>query len=233
MTGWWVVVPVKDARRGKSRLAGVLDDDARAALVRSMALDTLTAVRATRSVAGVVLVTPDAELVGAAAGLKVVVVDEPAAGAPAGVEPGLDAAVLAGAAHARTLAPDAPVAVVLGDLPRLGPADLEAALALAARHERAHVPDAEGAGTTLLSAAPGCELRPRFGAGSSGRHTEEGHVRLDVPIASTLRHDVDEETDLSPGSRLRSSAVVLRSTAPSRMPACCSPSSRRGGALLS
>ncbi|MFC8190412.1 2-phospho-L-lactate guanylyltransferase [Cellulomonas sp. NPDC057328] len=196
MTGWWVIVPVKDARHGKSRLAGVLDDDARAALVRSMALDTLAAVRAARSVAGVVLVTPDGELAAAAARLGAVVVDEPAPAARAGVEPGLDAAVLAGAGYTRSLAPDAPVAVVPGDLPRLDPIDLDAALALAAQHERAHVPDAEGTGTTLLTAAPGRELRPRFGAGSSGRHGEEGHVRLDVPEKSTLRHDVDVEPDV-------------------------------------
>lgn len=202
MTGWWVVVPVKDARRGKSRLAGVLDDDARAALVRSMALDTLAAVRAARSVTGVVLVTPDAALAAAATALDVVVLDEPAAGRPDGarvpVEPGLDAAVLAGAAHARARAADAPVAVVLGDLPRLDPADLDAALALAAAHERAHVPDAAGTGTTLLAAGAGHVLRPRFGDGSSHRHAAAGHVRLDVPHASTLRHDVDDAADLAP-----------------------------------
>lgn len=140
--------------------------------------------------------TPDAELAGAAAGLGVVVVDEPAAGARDGVEPGLDAAVLAGTAHARTVAPTAPVAVVLGDLPRLDPADLDAALTLAARHERAHVSDTDGTGTTLLTAAPRCELRPRFGAGSSRRHAEARHVRLDVPQASTLRHDMDGVADL-------------------------------------
>ncbi|WP_136520465.1 2-phospho-L-lactate guanylyltransferase [Cellulomonas telluris] len=195
--GWWVVVPVKDARRGKSRLAGVLDDDTRAALVRSMARDTLRAVRSARSVAGVVLVTPDPDLAAAAATLDVVVVDEPPHRPAADVpEPGLRAAVLAGAAHARTLHPDAPVAVVPGDLPGLDPDDLDAALTLAAEHERAHVPDAEGTGTTLLTAAPGCDLRPRFGPGSSARHADAGHVRLDVPQASTLRHDVDEARHL-------------------------------------
>ncbi|QGQ19716.1 2-phospho-L-lactate guanylyltransferase [Cellulomonas sp. JZ18] len=195
--GWWVVVPVKDAHRGKSRLAGVLDDTARAALVRSMALDTLTAVRAARSVAGVVLVTPDADLAAAADALGVLVVDEPtstpAAGGP---EPGLDAAAVAGAAHVRARTPGAPVAVVPGDLPRLDPADLDVALALAAAHDHAHVPDAAGTGTTLLTATRGHRLRPRFGAGSSGRHADAGHVRLDVPVTSTLRHDVDEARDL-------------------------------------
>lgn len=198
MTAWWVVVPVKDARRGKSRLAGALDDDARAALVRAMALDTLRAVLAARSVAGAVLVTPDAALAAAATALGVVVAGEPvaAAAAPAAAEPGLDAAVLTGCARARALAPDAPVAVVLGDLPRLVPADLDEALARAAAHDRAHVPDAEGTGTTVLTARPGHDPRPRFGPGSSARHARLGHVRLALPLASTLRHDVDDARDL-------------------------------------
>ncbi|TGY85797.1 2-phospho-L-lactate guanylyltransferase, partial [Cellulomonas shaoxiangyii] len=111
-------------------------------------------------------------------------------------EAGLDAAVLAGAAHARGLAPHAPVAVVLGDLPRLDPTDLDAAPASAAGHARAHVPDAAGTGTTLLTASTGRTLRPRFGAGSSHRHAAAGHVRLDVPRSSSLRHDVDHPADL-------------------------------------
>ncbi|MFC4614062.1 2-phospho-L-lactate guanylyltransferase [Cellulomonas algicola] len=189
MTGWWVVVPVKDADRGKSRLADVLGPGERARFVRSMALDTLAAASAAESVAGVVLVTPDHVLASWAQRGGAVVVDEPPGG-------GLDEAVLAGEAVVRARTPDAPVAVLLGDLPGLRPADLDAGLRLAAAHARAHVPDAEGTGTTLLTAAPGSDLRPAFGAGSSARHTAAGHVALDLPVASTLRHDVDEPADL-------------------------------------
>ncbi len=189
MTGWWVVVPVKDARHGKSRLAGVLADDDRARFVRAMALDTLAAAGAATLVDGVVLVTPDQVLASWAQRGGAVVVDEPHGG-------GLDAAVLAGASRARALAPGCAVAALLGDLPGLDPADLDAALLLAAAHRRAHVPDAAGTGTTLLTASPGSDLRPVFGTGSSDRHVAAGHVRLDVPADSTLRHDVDDPADL-------------------------------------
>lgn len=191
---WWVVVPVKDARRGKSRLAGVLDDDSRARLVRAMALDTVAAARSAARVLGVVLVTPDPVLAEAARAVGVHVVPEPdpAPGAPAG----LDAAVLAGAAHVHATSPRAHVAALLGDLPRLDPRDLDDALALAGRSTRAHVADAEGTGTTMLTARSGAPLRPAFGTGSSARHAAAGHVLLDVPLGSTLRHDVDLPADL-------------------------------------
>lgn len=193
MTGWWVVVPVKETGRGKSRLAGTLPDDGRAALVRAMALDTLAAVRTAGSVGGVVLVCSDEAFARAAAddappaGALLVVVDDPGAG--------LDAAVLAGALEARRQVPGCPLAAVLGDLPLLTPADVDAVLALAAAHERAHVPDAAGTGTTVLTALT--SLRPSFGGGSSARHAAAGHVRLDLPASSPARHDVDVPDDLA------------------------------------
>lgn len=189
MTGWWVVVPVKDADHGKSRLAGVLGPGDRGRFVRSMALDTLAAAASAELVAGVVLVTPDRVLASWAQRGGALVVDEPPGG-------GLDEAVLAGEAVVRARTPDAPVAALLGDLPGLRPADLDEGLRLAAAHPRAHVPDAAGTGTTLLTAASGSTLRPAFGAGSSARHAAAGHVALDLPADSTLRHDVDEPADL-------------------------------------
>lgn len=196
MTRWWAVVPVKDARRGKSRLAPVLDDDARADLVRRMAVATVEALVASRRVAHVVLVTPDDVLGERLRGPAVTVLDEP--GPPrAGSGTGLDAAALAGAAHARTADPTASVVVVLGDLPYLTPADVDDVLAAAARTQRAHVPDAPGTGTTMLTATWPHELRPAFGPGSSARHTAAGHVRLDVAATSSARQDVDEPADLA------------------------------------
>lgn len=189
MTGWWVVVPVKDAERGKSRLADVLPAGERGRLVRSMALDTLAAAAAADQVAGVVLVTPDVVLASWARRGGATVVDEPAGG-------GLDEAVLAGVAAVRSWTPHAPVAALLGDLPGLRPDDLDDALRLAATHPRAHVPDAAGTGTTLLTAGPDVDLMPAFGGGSSARHAAAGHVRLDLPASSSLRHDVDDPADL-------------------------------------
>src|SRR3954453_2091881 len=52
-----VVVPVKPASEGKTRLAGVLDPADRASLARAMALDTIEAAAATPGVARVLVVT--------------------------------------------------------------------------------------------------------------------------------------------------------------------------------
>jgi len=105
-----------------------------------------------------------------------------------------------------------PVAVLLGDLPALRSADLEGALAAASAFPRAVVVDAEGTGTTLLTASAGVLLDPAFGAGSAAEHLRRGHVPLDVPDLSGLRQDVDRLGDLAAVARLgagRATAQVL------------------------
>lgn len=152
-----IVIPVKDAAAGKTRLSGSLDDRSRAALARAMALDTIAAAAACPLVGAVVVVTPDAvvageageaartaplHLAGSAArdpggdsvradrntGAFVRVVPEPP---HQGARSGLDAAAAAGVTAARALVPAAPVGVLLGDLPALRPDDLAEALTLA------------------------------------------------------------------------------------------------------
>jgi 2-phospho-L-lactate guanylyltransferase len=104
------------------------------------------------------------------------------------------------------------VAVLLGDLPALRPADLEDALAAASAFPRAVVVDAEGTGTTLLTASAGVPLDPAFGAGSAAEHVRRGHVELDVPDLSGLRQDVDRLGDLAAVAELgtgRATSQVL------------------------
>ncbi|MBB2924971.1 2-phospho-L-lactate guanylyltransferase [Cellulomonas cellasea] len=194
---WSVVVPVKAAALGKTRLAGTLDPGARTALVRAMAADTLAAVSAAGAVARVVVVTGDAAFGAAAAetpGVEVLA-ERTAAG--------LDAAVRLGIARARDLAPHDGVAVVLGDLPALRPDELDDVLARAGGVARAFVADAEGTGTTVLTARAGHAPRPRFGAGSAAAHTAAGHVRLAVPRGSGAEQDVDVAADLDAVAALR------------------------------
>jgi 2-phospho-L-lactate guanylyltransferase len=218
-----VVVPVKDAAEGKTRLSAALDDLSRAALARAMALDTIAAAAACPAVGAVVVVTSD-EVVArdAAEAGRTAVLQRPGAHdevpaarlAPAAVvlapEPshdgarsGLDAAAAAGVARARALAPSAPVGVLLGDLPALLPGDLAVALADAERHRRALVADSSGAGTTLLTISDGAPLDSRFGLGSAAAHAALGYVPLDVDPASTLRRDIDLPADLDALRELR------------------------------
>lgn len=176
---WSIVIPVKGSV-GKSRLdAG----DARAALAVAFARDAITAARAAASVDRVVVVTCDEDVTRGLPGIEVV----------ADPETGLHGAILAGTA---VLEQGAPAAVMLGDLPALTPAALDAALVLAEREARAYVPDALATGTTMLAARRADALRPRFGPGSAELHRLAGHVALPVAPESGLRVDVDELADL-------------------------------------
>lgn len=184
---WIVVVPVKPPARGKSRLdvAGV----DRAALAHAIALDTLDAATRCELVAQVVVVSNDPALARESAmipALRFV---------PEGEGQGIDAAVATGMA---ALDPQGrmPRAALLGDLPALRPADLADGLRAAASVDRAVVADAEGTGSTLVTAAPGVEWASSFGDGSFERHLALGCAALEIPDASTLRRDVDTAAQL-------------------------------------
>lgn len=188
---WAVVIPVKPAAIGKSRLdvPGV----ERMQLARAIALDTIAAAAACEAVAQVFVVTEDGGLARLAfdiSGLRFV---------PEGVARGIDEAVALGA---QTAGERMPRAALLGDLPALRPDDLAAALRAAAGFERAVVADAEGTGTTLVTARAGVSLETSFGEGSYARHLARGCAPIDVAEDSTLRRDVDT------AAQLRAAAVL-------------------------
>lgn len=184
---WTVVIPVKQLDRAKTRLdLGALGAPplARADLALAFALDTIDAALAATRVDLLVVVTSEPRVLAALRSRsRVRVVADP--------DGGLDAALRAGVAAAG----DGPVALLLGDLPALHPADLDAALGFAGRYPLAVVPDAEGTGTTLLTARSAGGLVPRFGPGSAAAHEAAGHVRLEA-VAARLRQDVDSADDL-------------------------------------
>jgi len=180
---WTVIIPVKPAAIGKSRL-GLGPEVARA-----IAVDTVAAVVACDAVDRVIVVTSDAAF--RPSGTEVLLETVPS---------GIDAAVAAGAALAGI---DAPRAALLGDLPALDPAELAAALASAAHHPRSFVADHEGTGTTLVTSAPGKALRTAFGEASAARHRSLGLVELQVPADSSVRLDVDTPEQLALALRRR------------------------------
>ncbi len=193
-----LVVPVKSLRDAKSRLRGVADHGvgdaaAHARLALAIVLDTVAAARCADRVRRLLVVTSDplVALELAAQGVAV---------APDGPVAGLNPALEHGAGLLRERDPAAAVGALQGDLPALRPAELDAALELAAAvfaagHGRAYCADTQGAGTTLLLSAPGADLAPRFGAGSARRHERRGAL----PLAGDwpgLRRDVDTPADL-------------------------------------
>ncbi|HEY3438720.1 MAG TPA: 2-phospho-L-lactate guanylyltransferase [Actinotalea sp.] len=189
------MVPVKRLADAKTRLDVGSDGQgpARGDLALAFALDTIHAVLAAGRVARLVVVTSEPSVEAALAGREqVTVVADPGAG--------LNPALVAGLASlASTHA--GPVAVLLGDLPALRPAELDAALGLAGGTPLALVPDAAGTGTTLLTGRRAEALVPRFGPGSCAAHAAGGHVVLDVTDLPTVRQDVDSAEDLEAAVR--------------------------------
>ncbi|WP_127794832.1 2-phospho-L-lactate guanylyltransferase [Agromyces sp. LHK192] len=184
VTRWTVVIPAKAPSRGKTRLAPHVQPEARVALARAFATDTISAAVAARGVERVIVVGDDPSLARDAEFLEEPTGIADGTGGPAG----LTAAIAHGIAHARSSESGA-VAVLLGDLPCLRPADLDAALAAAEGHPLAFVPDADGSGTTLATARPGVGFAPRFGQDSAREHAAAGFARLEA--SARLRRDVD------------------------------------------
>ena len=191
---WHLVIPVKDAAVGKSRLAralagvefgagvGSAHRADRETIGRALARDTLRAACLTVGPARVVLVTADEVIAAEFRHHGVTTVRD------AGV--GLNAAVTLGLARTP---PGGRVAVLLGDLPALTPADLGHALEAASAHGQSFVPDADGSGTVLRasSGGPVGHFTPRFGPGSAARHAADGAARLELDLPR-LRTDVDD-----------------------------------------
>lgn len=212
MTESWVaVVPVKGAPRAKSRL----EHADRAQLADAFALDTVTALLSASVISEVFVVTGDDRIAVHLASLGAHIVPEPLS--VSGEDP-LNAAIVAGADAARALRPLSNVAVFTGDLPSVTVADIHAALALAAAHERSMVADADGSGTAVLLARAGAAFTPRFGAGSRAAHVAAGHRPLDLPATSTIRRDVDTVSDLAEALHLGvgpyTSALIARTSPP-------------------
>ncbi|KQX04990.1 MULTISPECIES: 2-phospho-L-lactate guanylyltransferase [unclassified Leifsonia] len=189
--GWSLVVPVKGTIDAKSRLGDELPAAERSSLALAFAYDTVAAALAAERVERVYVVT-DAEVDWPS---SVTVVPEGGRrGLNAAIELGIDAA--GGGPEPET----AGIAVLLGDLPALRSDDLDAALTSAEGVDRGFVPDAEGTGTTLLTARAGLALEPRFGEASAVAHAGLGHARLEA--APSLRRDVDVPAALDEAVRL-------------------------------
>ncbi|MEF2977533.1 2-phospho-L-lactate guanylyltransferase [Subtercola sp. YIM 133946] len=189
MTDWIVVVPVKGSTASKTRLADFpLSPVERRRLALAFALDTVGAIAAVADVRQLVVVTSDPEAASALAGLGAQIVPDPG--------DGLNAAIAAGLERARRTHPDSAVAVITADLPTLATRDVAEALELAAGHPTAFVADADGTGTTTITAQPHAALTPAFGPGSAARHVGLGMTSLALPEGSTLRRDVDTPADL-------------------------------------
>lgn len=190
--GWTAVVPVKHTAVAKSRLTA--DPVLRRRLALAFAVDTVRALTRCPAVEDVLVVTDDSVVAEAVRSTHVAVVaDTPGTG--------LNAALLHGVDVARGARADAAVALVSADLPALRPDELAVVLTACADHRSAFVCDAAGVGTTMLTAAPGVAVQPRFGPRSRAAHRR---VAVDIVqvTAPTVRRDVDTWVDLWDACRM-------------------------------
>lgn len=183
------VIPIKAFRRGKSRLAPDVHDDARAALAERMFTHVL---RLSMQVFDLTVVVTRGEAVARAAralGAQVVADPEDAKGLADVVDAGLRAVADLGARSG---------VVLMADLPRIGAVDLQGLRARIAEAEVVIVPDHKGRHTNALALTPPTRFATRFG------HPESlaEHRRLAGPDGTLFRNhalslDVDLVADLS------------------------------------
>lgn len=188
------ILPMKSFDAAKQRLAALLGGGSRHALAQAMFSDVMAALRRTRGLDAVAVVTADHEAEASVRGESVLVLDDDS-------RAGQSAAALIGIRHALAAGFER-VLLVPGDTPLLDPAALDDLLARCERDrlDAAIVPDRHGAGTNALLIAPPDALDPSFGPGSLERHVESARA-LDLehrvePIES-LMHDVDTPGDLA------------------------------------
>jgi 2-phospho-L-lactate guanylyltransferase len=188
----YAILPVKRFAAAKARLADDLSAGTRRALTESMVTDVLMALRRTKAIDEVLVVTsePTAEAIGHGYGATVIA--DP-------VEEGQSAAVLIGIEHAIERGATR-VLLVPGDCPALDPLQVTELLDRPALGRSVTlVPDRHGTGTNALVLVPPDVIVPVFGEDSRARH-EQAAATAGVPCAvehvSTLLIDVDTGDDL-------------------------------------
>jgi 2-phospho-L-lactate guanylyltransferase len=186
------VVPVKDTRDAKQRLAGILTGSQRQKLAMAMLQDVLTALSATRELAGILVVTADRAAAELAARHGARVSDE-------GARNGRTGAVTAAAK--RLAAEQLGLLEVPGDIPLLEARDVSELLAA---HDRAPaftiVPAHDQGGSNAVLCSPPDLVPLRFGENSFFAHLAAARSRGIEPRIVPLARvglDVDTPDDLA------------------------------------
>lgn len=186
------ILPVKSFVTAKQRLADELRPGTRQALVEAMFSDALVALRRCRSLAEVIVISPDTGAQQIAGGYGATVLGEQ--------ETGHNAAARLGIAHAAGRGAGR-VLLVPGDCPLLDPLEVDALVARDVPPRSAViVPDRHGTGTNALLLTPPDALDPAFGLGSCERHVERARAQGSAPEVvhvPSLALDVDTPEDLT------------------------------------
>jgi 2-phospho-L-lactate guanylyltransferase len=186
------IVPVKPLRRGKSRLAGILNEDERADLNRKLLQHTLETLNELREVEEVLVVSRDPQVLTIARNYGARTVREDG-------QPDLNTALRRATVVAQVFATRG-VLVLPADLPLISRED---ALALVERANDPPVvviaPDRHLKGTNALLIAPSGLIEYDFGVNSFQRHcnlVKKAGVRLEIVNLPSLGLDLDSPEDL-------------------------------------
>jgi len=190
-TNTFAVLPVKRPGAGKSRMAGVMDEERRRALVEAMLDDVLDALSGSRMLFGTIVVTGDPAIAGIAARHGCQVVEDRADG-------GHSEAAMIGTQAAREYGAER-VLLLPGDCPLLNPREIDRLLGSVPERFVAVVPDRHGTGTNALLLAPPDAIEPAFGEGSAQRHlalAREAGVPAAIEELPSLGLDLDTPADV-------------------------------------
>jgi 2-phospho-L-lactate/phosphoenolpyruvate guanylyltransferase len=185
------VLPVKHLDAAKQRLAASLTPGTRRVVMESMVTDVLVALRRSKEIDQVLVVTGENSIEALAHGYDADVIPDPEDRSHSdAARRGVREAMARGVKR---------VLLVPGDCPALDPKEVDALLD---RHRSAGVvvvPDRHGSGTNALLLQPPDAIHPAFGAGSKERHvtaaTVAGHPVV-VDEVPSLAMDVDTAEDL-------------------------------------
>lgn len=188
----WAIVPVKPLRRGKSRLAGVLSQEERADLNRSLLVHTLDTLTVIPEIEHVLVISRDPAALALARNHGARTVQENGA-------PKLNVALARATIVAKNYATRG-VLIMPADLPLITVEDVQAMLERAKEPPVVVVaPDRHRQGTNALLVCPVGLIEYDFGPGSFQRHCEralQAGARLEIFDLPALALDMDLPEDL-------------------------------------
>ncbi len=175
----WALVPVKTRDLCKSRLSGRLPAEARLSLVRSMLERGLAALRESKTVDRIAVVSPERDTVPS----DILLLADPGGGLNAALEAGRLALLAQGARE---------LLILPADLPLVTAEDIDLLVERGRRGGFALATDAAGTGTNALYVAPPAPFRLQFGPGSCFLHMQEAaRLGLGAELLHTAGFDLD------------------------------------------
>ena len=188
----WAIVPVKPLRRGKSRLAGILSEEERTELNRSLLQNTLKTFANLREVEEVLVISRDPQALAIARQYGARTVREDG-------QPELNTALKRATVVAQVYATRG-VLVLPADLPLVTREDVLTLIERAGEPPSVVIaPDRHGTGTNALLISPTGLIEYDFGENSFERHCQQARdagARLEIVNLPTLGLDLDLPEDL-------------------------------------